>query len=115
MTKIGSNFFSNTIAEKELRRLDRQLRLPGWNQETLKKSSVLIAGIGGLGTEIAKNLAMAGVGTIHLVDMDTIEHSNLSRQILFTDADEGEPKVKTNSRKATTSNTLAILVLNDEE
>ena len=60
----------------------------------MKKSSVLIAGIGGLGTEIAKNLAMAGVGTIHLVDMDIIEHSNLSRQILFTDADEGEPKAQ---------------------
>ncbi len=92
MTKIGSNFFSNTIAEKELRRLDRQLRLPGWNQETLKNSKVLIAGVGGLGTEIAKNLAMTGIGTIHLVDMDIIEHSNLNRQILFTDADEGEPK-----------------------
>ncbi|MHA2403612.1 MAG: HesA/MoeB/ThiF family protein, partial [Candidatus Kariarchaeaceae archaeon] len=66
--------------------------LPGWNQVPLKDSIVLLAGIGGLGTEIAKNLAMAGVGTLHLIDMDTIEHSNLNRQILFLDGDEGEPK-----------------------
>ena len=87
-----SNFFSDILSPFERKRLNRQLRLPGWNQEALKKSKVLIAGVGGLGTEIAKNLAMAGVGVLHLVDMDTIEHSNLNRQILFTEADEGEPK-----------------------
>lgn len=87
-----SNFFSDNFDERETERLDRQLRLPNWNQKALKDSKVLIAGIGGLGTEIAKNLAMAGVGTLHLVDMDTIEYSNLNRQILFLDAKEGESK-----------------------
>ncbi|MCY3410304.1 MAG: ThiF family adenylyltransferase [Candidatus Heimdallarchaeota archaeon] len=82
------------MEEKEISRLDRQLRLPGWNQKALKDSKVIIAGVGGLGTEIAKNLAMAGVGTIHLVDMDTIEYSNLNRQILFINAIEGEPKAE---------------------
>ncbi|MHA2092901.1 MAG: HesA/MoeB/ThiF family protein, partial [Candidatus Kariarchaeaceae archaeon] len=87
-----SNFYSGKFSDEEQVRLDRQLRLPGWNQAALKDSIVLLAGIGGLGTEIAKNLAMAGVGTLHLIDMDTIEHSNLNRQILFLDGDEGEPK-----------------------
>lgn len=87
-----SNFL--TIDPLERKRFDRQLRLPGWNQRTLKDAIVIIAGIGGLGTEIAKNLAMTGVGTMHLVDMDIIEYSNLNRQILFTDADEGEPKAQ---------------------
>ncbi len=89
---VNGNFFSDKFSNEERRRLDRQLRLPGWNQAALKGSTVLIAGIGGLGTEIAKNLAMAGVGTLHLVDLDTIEHSNLNRQILFMDGDEGSSK-----------------------
>jgi ubiquitin-activating enzyme E1 C len=93
-----SNFFSDTFSEEETKRLDRQLRLPGWNQKALKNSVVVIAGIGGLGTEIAKNLAMAGVGTLHLIDLDIIEYSNLNRQILFSDADEGEPKSKVAAR-----------------
>ncbi|MHA2095708.1 MAG: ThiF family adenylyltransferase, partial [Candidatus Hodarchaeales archaeon] len=59
---ILSNFTSKTLTKEEKRRFDRQFRLPGWNQEILKQSSVLIAGIGGLGVEIAKNLAMVGVG-----------------------------------------------------
>ena len=70
--KQQSNFFSETFSEEETKRLDRQLRLPGWNQKALKNSVVVIAGIGGLGTEIAKNLAMAGVGTMHLIDLDII-------------------------------------------
>ncbi len=96
--KQQSNFFSETFSEEETKRLDRQLRLPGWNQKALKNSVVVIAGIGGLGTEIAKNLAMAGVGTMHLIDLDIIEYSNLNRQILFSDADEGEPKSKVAAR-----------------
>ena len=89
-----SNFFSSSLEKKEIKRFDRQMRLPGWNQTALKESVVLIAGVGGLGCEIAKNLAMAGVGTIHLVDMDTIEYSNLNRQLLFYNAKEGTPKSK---------------------
>lgn len=99
MDKNRSNFFSDSLTPDERKRLDRQFRLPGWDQETLKRSSVLIAGIGGLGTEIAKNLAMAGVGTLHLVDMDVIEYSNLNRQILFIGAEEGESKAVAAARK----------------
>ena len=94
----GSNFFDEEFSKDERKRFDRQLRLPGWNQKALKDSIVLIVGVGGLGTEIAKNLAMAGVGTIHLIDLDIIEYSNLNRQILFSDADEGEPKAKVAAR-----------------
>ncbi|PWI47046.1 hypothetical protein CEE45_13815 [Candidatus Heimdallarchaeota archaeon B3_Heim] len=89
-----SNFTSKTLTHEEKRRFDRQFRLPGWNQEILKQSSVLIAGIGGLGVEIAKNLAMVGVGHLILVDLDTIEYSNLNRQILFIGAPEGASKAK---------------------
>lgn len=93
-----SNFFDETFDQEERKRLDRQLRLPGWNQKALKRSTVIIAGVGGLGVEVAKNLAMAGVGKLHLIDLDFVEYSNLNRQILFYDAEEGEPKAKVAAR-----------------
>jgi molybdopterin/thiamine biosynthesis adenylyltransferase len=87
-----SNFTSKILTTEEKRRFDRQFRLPGWRQEILKQSTVLIVGVGGLGVEVAKNLAMVGIGRLILVDLDTIEHSNLNRQILFIGAPEGSPK-----------------------
>ncbi|UCE72812.1 MAG: ThiF family adenylyltransferase, partial [Methanomassiliicoccales archaeon] len=60
---------------------------------------MLIVGIGALGCEIAKNLALVGVGNLTLVDMDTIEISNLSRQMLFSEEDKGKPKVEVAKKK----------------
>ncbi|MFX0103094.1 MAG: ThiF family adenylyltransferase [Candidatus Hodarchaeota archaeon] len=64
------------------------------NRDLLKKSTVFIAGVGALGCEIAKDLALAGVGKLILVDLDTIETSNLSRQLLFRLEDIGKPKAE---------------------
>ena len=94
-----SNFFSEKLTEEERELYDRQFRLEGWSQEILKNSRVLIAGVGGLGCEIAKNLAMVGVGHLDLVDLDIIEHSNLNRQVLFIDAEMGEPKATAAAKK----------------
>lgn len=62
-------------------------------QLQLKKAKVLIIGAGGLGCPIAQYLAAAGVGTIGIIDDDTIDQTNLQRQILYTHADIGQPKV----------------------
>jgi molybdopterin/thiamine biosynthesis adenylyltransferase len=78
--------------DTEAFRYARHLLLEGWDQEALRDSTVVIVGVGALGCEIAKNLALAGVGTIHLVDMDIIEMSNLSRQLLFWENDRGRNK-----------------------
>ena len=59
---------------------DRYHRLnliPEWNQENIANSCVLILGVGAIGSYLATNLALAGVGKLILVDYDTIEKSNL--------------------------------------
>jgi adenylyltransferase/sulfurtransferase len=73
------------LSNEELERYDRQIMLYGFGeegQEKLKKAKVLIAGAGGLGSPISIYLAVAGVGNIRIVDRDTVELSNLNRQIL---------------------------------
>lgn len=95
----NSDFFSKELTSTERDLYDRQFRLDGWDQRIIKNSRILIAGVGGLGCEIAKNLAMLGVGHLDLVDLDIIEHSNLNRQILFTDAKMGEAKALAAARK----------------
>jgi adenylyltransferase/sulfurtransferase len=61
-------------------------------QEVLLKSKVIIIGCGALGTNIANNLARAGVGTLMIADRDLVELNNLQRQTLFDEADVGSPK-----------------------
>lgn len=69
--------------------------IPLWGseaQEALRASSVLLVGAGALGNEVAKNLAMLGVGKLAIVDHDRVELSNLSRSVFFEEGDVGEPK-----------------------
>jgi len=94
-----SDFFSQELTSEERSLYDRQFRLQGWNQKLVKRARILIAGVGGLGCEIAKNLAMLGVGHLDLIDLDVIEHSNLNRQILFAGAKLGESKAKVAAEK----------------
>ena len=90
------------LTKDELKRYDRQILLKGIGkegQEKLKKARVFVAGAGGLGSPISIYLAVAGVGTIRLADHDTIELSNLNRQILHGDGDIGKRKVDSAAQK----------------
>jgi adenylyltransferase/sulfurtransferase len=81
----------------EIRRYSRHLILPEVGlagQKKIKGTSVLCIGAGGLGSPIAMYLAAAGIGKIGIVDFDTVDYSNLQRQILHTDADVGRPKAQ---------------------
>ena len=112
MVKImdkDSVFFTEELSVKERELYDRQFRLKGWSQKIVKDARVLIVGVGGLGCEIAKNLAMLGVGHLDLVDLDIIEHSNLNRQILFAGAKMGEPKAIVAAKKLTEINHNIII------
>lgn len=84
------------LTDQETLRYNRQIVLQGFDfdgQEKLKASHVLLVGLGGLGCAAAQYLAAAGVGSLTLVDFDTVSLSNLQRQILHTDDRIGMPKV----------------------
>ncbi|MFP4057947.1 MAG: HesA/MoeB/ThiF family protein [Candidatus Brocadiia bacterium] len=59
----------------------------------VQRAHVLVVGLGAVGNEVAKNLALAGVGGLTLVDPDRVELSNLNRCIFFRERDVGKPKV----------------------
>lgn len=84
------------LSDAEMLRYNRQIVLRGFDfdgQEKLKASHALVVGLGGLGCAAAQYLAAAGVGTLTLLDFDTVSLSNLQRQILHTDARIGMKKV----------------------
>ena len=85
-----------SLSHKEIKRYSRHLIMPEVGvsgQKRLKAASVLLIGAGGLGSPLAMYLAAAGVGRIGLVDYDTVDASNLQRQIIHGTKDIGRPKL----------------------
>ncbi len=85
-----------TFSEAELDRYARHIvlrEIGGPGQKRLKTAKVLVIGAGGLGSPALQYLAAVGVGTIGVIDGDTVDNSNLQRQIIHTDARIGMPKV----------------------
>jgi len=85
---------TEVLSALELERYDRQLRIFGVEgQGKLKRSTVLVVGLCGLGSAASLYLTAAGVGRLVLVDPDSIELSNLNRQILSWPEDVGKLKI----------------------
>jgi molybdopterin/thiamine biosynthesis adenylyltransferase len=95
---------SVTLSSGEVERYDRQqLQFSAYEdqgnpgfvyQERIKSQTVCVLGMGGWGTWMSLNLALAGFGTLRVVDGDHVELSNLNRQVLYHDESVGQPKVE---------------------
>lgn len=82
--------------DEQLLHYSRQIMLPKFGiegQQELQSAHIVIMGVGGLGSPAAMYLAAAGVGTLTLVDFDTVDHSNLQRQIIHNIDSIGDSKV----------------------
>lgn len=99
----------NRLTLLEHERYARHLLLPELGQvgqERLKAARVAVVGAGGLGCPALQYLAAAGVGTIRVIDDDLVERSNLQRQVLYTDADVGQPKAESAAARLRAQNPL---------
>jgi molybdopterin/thiamine biosynthesis adenylyltransferase/rhodanese-related sulfurtransferase len=86
-----------SLSKEEILRYSRHLIMPEVGMEgqlKLKQAKVLCIGTGGLGAPLGLYLAAAGVGRIGLVDFDTVDFTNLQRQVLFGTSDVGRPKIE---------------------
>jgi len=105
------------LTAAELRRYSRHLLLPEFGEEAqlrLKAGRVLIVGAGGLGSPAALYLAAAGVGVIGLVDYDTVDETNLQRQILYGTSDVGRSKLERAEARLRDVNPLVAIERVDE-
>ncbi len=87
---------SGTFSDAELDRYARHMilrEIGGLGQRKLSQARILVVGAGGLGAPALQYLAAAGVGTIGVIDGDTVEASNLQRQVIHRDESIGQPKV----------------------
>ncbi len=73
-------------------RYARQRLIPRWDQARIAAATAVVIGVGALGNEVAKNLALLGLGRLILCDPDTVALSNLNRTVLFDAASVGRPK-----------------------
>ena len=93
---------STRLTTEQIERYSRQIMVPdigGKGQIHLREARVLVIGAGGLGSPAAFYLTAAGVGTLGIVDPDTVELSNLQRQILHATPDIGKQKVESAKTK----------------
>ncbi len=98
---LANNPDSEQLSNDEVLRYSRHLIMPEVTmegQKRLKAAKVLCIGTGGLGAPLTMYLAAAGVGTIGLVDFDTVDVTNLQRQIVHRESSVGQPKIDSAER-----------------
>ena len=101
-----------SFSEAEVERYARHLvlrEIGGPGQQKLKAARVLVVGAGGLGAPASLYLAAAGIGTIGLVDPDTVSLSNLQRQVLYATSDVGRPKVEAATQRLNALNPHTVV------
>ena len=110
-------FTSPAFTEDELQRYARHIvlhEIGGPGQQRLRAARVLVIGAGGLGSPAILYLAAAGVGTIGVVDDDTVSLSNLQRQVLHATGEVGQPKTASAGRAVSRINPGVRLAAHDQ-
>jgi adenylyltransferase/sulfurtransferase len=105
------------LEQSEISRYARHLNLPGIGmkgQEKLKNGSVLIVGCGGLGVPAMQYLAAAGLGRIGLIDGDSVDVSNLQRQVIYKSDEQGQKKATLAAQKLAALNPEIEIEVYDE-
>jgi len=106
------------LSVDEVRRYSRHLIIPDVamdGQKRLKNAKVLCVGAGGLGSPALMYLAAAGVGTLGVIDFDTVDESNLQRQIIHGVSDIGKSKAQSAKESIAEINPLVEVVVHEEQ
>jgi len=101
----------------EVRRYSRHLIIPDvgmTGQKRMKNAKVLVIGAGGLGSPALLYLAAAGVGTLGIIDFDTVDESNLQRQVIHGQSDIGKSKAVSAAESVAEINPLINVILHEE-
>ncbi len=105
------------LTPAQVQRYSRHLIMPNVGsagQRALVGAKVLVIGAGGLGSPVSLYLALAGVGTIGIVDFDVVDVSNLQRQILHSDSDVGRRKVESAKETLEAHNPEVNVIIHEE-
>lgn len=108
---------ADSLTKAEVERYSRHLIIPDVGmigQKRLKNAKVLVIGAGGLGSPALLYLAAAGVGTLGIVDFDTVDESNLQRQVIHGQSDIGKPKAQSAAESIAEINPLVQVNLHTE-
>ncbi len=108
---------ADSLTVEEVRRYSRHLIIPDVamaGQKRLKNARVLAIGAGGLGSPVLMYLAAAGVGTLGIIEFDTVDESNLQRQIIHGQSDIGRSKAQSARDSIREINPLVKVVLHEE-
>jgi adenylyltransferase/sulfurtransferase len=108
---------ADSLSADEVRRYSRHLIIPDVGmigQKRLKNARVLCVGAGGLGSPALMYLAAAGVGTLGIVEFDTVDESNLQRQIIHGQSDIGRPKAESARDSIKEINPYVDVIIHDE-
>ena len=96
-------------------RYARMRLIAWWDQQRISAAKIMVVGAGALGNEVLKNLALLGVGTIHIVDFDQVQPSNLTRSVLFRQQHTGMNKATVAASMAGELNPDCQLIAHDAD
>ena len=116
-TATGTAAGNGALTQEQIQRYSRHLIMPEvamGGQQKLRHARVLVIGAGGLGSPVLSYLAAAGVGTLGIVDFDTVDFTNLQRQIIYATSDVGRPKLQAAAERIRAMNPDVKVQLHEE-